>query len=93
MKTLFSIIIALTAIVPMQAKTLIAYYSYTQNTHTIVTELASMIEADVLRIEPAEKDLTMLPTIMPLARHSSQPSTTTLTICHRIRPLTLSTWI
>lgn len=57
MKTLFSIIIALTAIVPMQAKTLIAYYSYTQNTHTIVTELASMIEADVLRIEPAEKGL------------------------------------
>ena len=39
------------------AKTLIAYYSFTNNVHTIVNELRTQIDADVLRIEPAEKDL------------------------------------
>lgn len=38
-------------------KTLIAYYSFTNNVHTIVSELRTQIEADVLRIEPAEKGL------------------------------------
>lgn len=40
-----------------KAKTLIVYYSYTNNVHAIVTELRDRIEADVIRIEPAEKGL------------------------------------
>lgn len=40
-----------------QAKTLIVYYSYTNNVERIVTELRNQIEADVLEIEPAEKGL------------------------------------
>lgn len=39
------------------AKTLIVYYSYTNNVEKIVTELRSQIEADVIEIEPAEKGL------------------------------------
>lgn len=38
-------------------KTLIAYYSYTNNVERIVTELRSQIEADVVEIEPAQKGL------------------------------------
>lgn len=41
----------------MHSKTLVAYYSYTNNIHRIVTELSSRIETDVIRIEPAEKGL------------------------------------
>lgn len=36
---------------------LVVYYSYTNNTHTIVTDLLTQIEADVVRVEPAEKGL------------------------------------
>ena len=36
-------------------KTLVVYYSYTGNCHEIVTSLTSQIEADVMRIEPADK--------------------------------------
>ena len=39
------------------AKTLVVYYSYTNKCHEIVTTLISQIEADVVRIEPAEKGL------------------------------------
>ncbi len=39
------------------AKTLMVYYSYTNKCHEIVTTLSSQIEADVVRIEPAEKGL------------------------------------
>lgn len=39
------------------AKTLIVYYSYTNNVEHIVAELCSQIDADVLEIEPAEKGL------------------------------------
>ncbi len=38
-------------------KTLIVYYSFTNNTHTIMTDLQEQIEADVIRVEPAEKGL------------------------------------
>lgn len=38
-----------------QSKTLIVYYSYTNNVEHIVTELHKQIEADVVRVEPAEK--------------------------------------
>lgn len=39
----------------VNAKTLIVYYSYTNNVHTIVSDLRTQIDADVIRIEPAEK--------------------------------------
>lgn len=42
---------------PSDHKTLIAYYSYTNNVERIVTELRSQIDADVVEIEPAEKGL------------------------------------
>ena len=42
---------------PSEHKTLIAYYSYTNNVERIVTELRSQIDADVVEIEPAEKGL------------------------------------
>lgn len=38
-------------------KTLIVYYSFTNNVHTIVTDLLTQIEADAVRIEPAEEGL------------------------------------
>lgn len=41
----------------LQAKTLIVYYSFTNNVERIVNALRSQIEADVLEIEPAEKGL------------------------------------
>ena len=40
-----------------QAKTLVVYYSYTNNVHRIVTALRTQVEADVVRVEPAEKGL------------------------------------
>lgn len=39
------------------AKTLVVYYSYTNNCREIVTTLTSQIEADVLEIQPTEKGL------------------------------------
>lgn len=36
------------------AKTLIVYYSYTNNINTIVTDLRTQITADALRVEPTE---------------------------------------
>lgn len=41
----------------LQAKTLIVYYSFTNNVERIVNELRTQIDADVLEIEPAEKGL------------------------------------
>lgn len=41
----------------MNAKTLVAYYSYTNNVERIVNELCKQIDADVIEIEPAEKGL------------------------------------
>lgn len=39
-------------------KTLIVYYSFTNNVHTIATDLQTQIEdADVIRVEPAEEGL------------------------------------
>lgn len=40
-----------------QSKTLVVYYSYTNNVEHIVTELHKQIEADVVRVKPAEKGL------------------------------------
>ncbi len=39
------------------SKTLVVYYSYTNNCRDIVTTLTSQISADVLEIQPAEKGL------------------------------------
>ncbi len=39
------------------AKTLVVYYSYTNNCREIVNTLTSQIDADVLEIQPAEKGL------------------------------------
>ena len=41
----------------VSAKTLVVYYSYTNNCREIVTTLTSQIEADVLEIQPTEKGL------------------------------------
>lgn len=41
----------------LQAKTLIVYYSFTNNVERIVNELRTQIDADVLEIEPAEKGI------------------------------------
>lgn len=42
---------------PVEGDILVVYYSFTNNTHTIVTDLLTQIEADVVRVEPAEKGL------------------------------------
>lgn len=55
-KNLFVIVLMLFA-VTAQAKTLIVYYSYTNNVERIVNELRTQIEADVIEVEPAEKGL------------------------------------
>ena len=41
----------------LTGKALIVYYSFTNNTHTIMTDLQSQIDADVIRVEPAEKGI------------------------------------
>lgn len=38
-------------------KTLIVYYSYTNNIHSIINDLQTQIEADVVRVEPTEKGI------------------------------------
>ena len=50
-------IFALLAGVGVQSKTLVVYYSYTNNVERIVDALRTKIDADVLEIEPAEKGL------------------------------------
>ena len=39
------------------ARTLVVYYSFTNHTNSVVTDLLTQIEADVVRIQPAEKGL------------------------------------
>lgn len=50
-------IFALLAVASVQAKTLVVYYSYTNNVERIVDALRTKIDADVLEIEPAQKGL------------------------------------
>lgn len=38
-------------------KTLIVYYSFTNNSHIIATELQKQTEADMLRVEPADENV------------------------------------
>lgn len=56
-KRLLMVFAVLMTVMATSAKTLIAYYSYTNNVHRIVSDLCTQIEADVVRIEPAEKGL------------------------------------
>lgn len=55
MKKLLTFLVLLATAAFAQAKTLVVYYSYTNNIHRIATELSSQIEADLVRVEPAEK--------------------------------------
>ena len=57
MKKLISFLVIMSCVCTLQAKTLIVYYSYTNNVHRIVSDLQTQIQADVLRIEPAEEGL------------------------------------
>ena len=57
MKKLFLALAVLSSVMTSTAKTLVVYYSFTNNVHSIVSELQTQIEADVIRIEPAEKGL------------------------------------
>lgn len=57
MKKLLTFLVLLATAAFAQAKTLVVYYSYTNNIHRIATELSSQIEADLVRVEPAEKGL------------------------------------
>lgn len=41
----------------LAGKTLIVYYSFTNNVHAIINDLQTQIEADVIRIELAEKGI------------------------------------
>lgn len=41
----------------VNAKTLVVYYSYTNNVKSVVNVLSSLIDSDVVEILPAEKDL------------------------------------
>lgn len=57
MKKLFLALAVLSSVMTSTAKTLVVYYSFTNNVHSIMSELHTQIEADVIRIEPAEKGL------------------------------------
>ena len=57
MKRIGLILVMLIGCLSINAKTLIVYYSYTNNVEKIVNELSRRIEADVVEIEPAEKGL------------------------------------
>ena len=58
MKKLWTMAVLLcAACAALQARTLVVYYSFTNNTHTIMTDLQSQIDADIIRVEPAEKGI------------------------------------
>ncbi|MDE6682678.1 MAG: hypothetical protein K2J87_04560, partial [Muribaculaceae bacterium] len=57
MKRILLSLAVLISAIALHAKTLVVYYSYTNNVHSIITELTKQIDADVVRIEPAEKGL------------------------------------
>lgn len=57
MKNLFLVLMAVLSVMTGSAKTLVVYYSFTNNVHTIVSDLQTQTGADVVRIEPAEEGL------------------------------------
>lgn len=54
---IFLIITTILTTIATNAKTLVVYYSFTNNVHAIVSDLRTQIDADVIRIEPAEKGI------------------------------------
>lgn len=56
-KTIIIILSILFSSIVVDAKTLIVYYSYTNNVESIVKVLAPLIDSDVIEIEPSEKGL------------------------------------
>lgn len=56
-KIMLTIVAIMCTTIALQARTLIVYYSYTNNVERIVNELRSQIDADVVEIQPAEKGL------------------------------------
>lgn len=56
-KRIFMSLAVWMTVMAASAKTLVVYYSYTNNVHRIVSDLSTQIEADVIRVEPAEKGL------------------------------------
>lgn len=57
MKKIFLATAIILAALVAQARTLVVYYSYTNNVERIVDELRTQIDADVIEVEPAEKGL------------------------------------
>lgn len=57
MKRYIILMAVMTITIMAQAKTLVVYYSYTNNVDRIVMELSRRIDADVIRVEPREKGL------------------------------------
>lgn len=57
MKKLIIFLAVVMSTIAASAKTLIVYYSFTNNVHRIVNDLKDQTSADVLRIEPAEEGL------------------------------------
>jgi flavodoxin len=58
MKKLLTVIIALMMVATsLNAKTLIVYYSFTNNIRTVINELSTQIEADVLEVLPKEENV------------------------------------
>ena len=57
MKKLLLLFSALSITLGVSAKTLVAYYSYSNNVETIVSELVTQLNADVMEIQPAEEGL------------------------------------
>ena len=57
MKKIFLVLVMLIGWSSINAKTLIVYYSFTNNVEKIVRELSRQIDAEMIEIEPAEKGL------------------------------------
>ena len=57
MKKIAFILTIMIGCLSVNAKTLVVYYSYTNNVEKIVTQLSRQIEADVVEIEPVQKGL------------------------------------
>ena len=47
-------LLTVAASVPAMGRTLVAYYSYTGNTESIVAAITNAIPADVVEVQPAE---------------------------------------
>lgn len=56
MKKILTIMAVALSATAVNAKTLIAYYSYTNSTERVVNELRKQIDADVIEIEPVDKN-------------------------------------